>query len=224
MTVPERHRYKEPAVVPNCIPPELQKALALLSTNDRELLQPLERIIEQIIDNSVSNFAAGNAGPVFNNFSGPLPEGSNPTRLLKATSNMASQKCNAKYYDWDPDTDTYAVVGDAFEIYDVFNRWSHSKTNDLFLGVWDSIREAVVIIWADTPMTRRGTIGTALAASGGITTATATDEDDGTTHTVDGWFVPSGKKIPSGSRVKFDYNVKAETWFVDVTNVCVVPI
>lgn len=224
MAIPDNHRYQEPASIPNCVPPELQKTLSQLILNDQRVLNPLERMMERIYNNSITNFQNGNAQPVFNNFSGPLPEGSNPTRLLKTTSNMSAAKCNAKYYDWDPDTNAYAVVGDAFEIYDVFDRWSHAKTDDLVLGVWDSIREAVVIIWANTPMTRRGTIGAALSAVAPNETATMTDADDSTTHTVDGYFVPSGKKIPSGSRVKADYNVLAKKWFVDVTNVCVINI
>ena len=32
---------------------------------------------------------------------------------------------------------------------------------------------------------------------------------------VNGYFVPTGKKIPSGSRVKADYNVLAKKWYVD---------
>ena len=104
----------------------------------------------------------------------------------------------------------------AFTIYDTFDRWSHAKTNDTGFIAWDVDREVFAVVWLSTPMTRRGTLAAAL---GRDENKDMTDADDSSTVSVNGYFVPTGKKIPSGSRVKADYNVLAKKWYVDTTDV-----
>lgn len=200
-----------------CVPPEVSRFLKLLARNDQNVLAPVQQIFEAIFGDNLTNIV--NGGNYAENFDTIVGRAVGGTKRIQLTGNMTTQTAQAKLYEWNGSA--YVAVGSAFTIYDTFDRWSHAKTNDTGFIVWDVDREVFAVVWLSTPMTRRGTLAAAL---GRDENKDMTDADDSSTVSVNGYFVPTGKKIPSGSRVKADYNVLAKKWYVDTTDVCVVPV
>lgn len=142
-----------------------------------------------------------------------LSSGTSPVRKVKLTTNMSGGSASAKFYDWS--AGSYGVTGDAFTIYDVFDRWWHSKSGDYGYVQYDYNRLAWTLEWASTSLVRQSTLsGGTLASGSGSSRATAAGD------TVYGDMVPSGKSLASGSAVTYYANMEEKRYIAISTPVC----
>jgi hypothetical protein len=142
-----------------------------------------------------------------------LGNASTPVRKVKLTSDMTAGSASAQFWDWNGSA--YAVAGDAFTVYDIFDRWWHAKTNDYGYVQYDPLRLAWTLEWANTSLIRQSTLsGGTLASGAAASRATAAGD------TVYGDMVPSGKTLASGSAVTYYANMEAKRYIAISTPVC----
>lgn len=215
----EKNDFSRLPDVPACSPPETRSFLNKLSRNQTNVLNPIRSMMEALFGDTFQNVVDnGDYATLIDN---SITNIAGAPRMAKAQGAMTGGVISMKLYGWDVGGAVYAVSGSAFNARDVFDRWSHALTDDLGLVLWDSVRGEYVVAWMASPATRRGTLDAALTRDGN---ANMTDANDSRTISVNGYLVPTGKKIPSGSRVKAEYDVLMKKWLVGTTDVCVVNV
>lgn len=117
-------------------------------------------------------------------------------QYVELTTAMTSS-ATAKFKYWNGSS--YADTADAtFTLYDPQYQARAALSGQQGWAIYDRDREAWVVLSMNPPLTRRGTVGTALTNGG---TATFTDANDSKTFTVYGTMVKSGYQIPTSAVV-----------------------
>jgi len=210
--------------VPNldakCFPAPLV-ALAQAVAQNALVQEGIEQVVNQL---------ANVGGPYLDNHTaqhyldlgqhtGRLANASSPARWVELTDDYDTNGADVKFWEWNGIA--YAMVGDAFTAYDIFGKWKHALEGDRGTIVWDALRKVWCIEHLNSPLFREGTIASSL---GRDATVTFTDANTSQTLTCHGYFVRSGKTIPSGARVGVTWSPLAGSgsgaWRVTIIDVC----
>lgn len=134
--------------------------------------------------------------------------------------NAMTSSATAKFKYWNGSS--YADTSDpTFTLYDPQKIARAAIAGQQGWAIYDRDRSAWIVLEMNPPLTRRGTIATALTRDG---TAAFTDANDSATFTVYGTMVKSGWQIPTSARVMATWvqgeNSGAGRWIATAIDDC----
>jgi hypothetical protein len=113
----------------------------------------------------------------------------------------------------------YAATGDNFDIWDINANWWYLIEDDTAFISWDAQQNVWRIVYSDVTQHLEGVLGADLSSGG---SASVTDHSTGTVRTAYGYMVPTGKKLASGTRVKYNACMLRKKWVVYSSQDCAV--